>query len=170
MSEETAYSKARKLFEEIEVGVKISAQEVANRIGATIYEERKKVAAFLSQQAAKGRVKKSMGRDKRMYYEKHAPSPKSPPSKVAPVKQRSKETITLGEIGESIVNYIGELQRRIEKLEKEGDRLREKASIFSKQKEDFKRLYQEAEGKIKELSGKQPVARKTVRLSKVVGD
>ena len=56
------------------------------------------------------------------------------------------------------------------KLEKERDRLREKTSIFSKQKDEFKRLYQVEEQKIKDLSEKQPVARKTVRLSKVLGN
>jgi hypothetical protein len=51
MPEETTYSKAKKFFEEIEVGKKISAQQLAKRIGATKYEDRKIVAAFLSQLA-----------------------------------------------------------------------------------------------------------------------
>ena len=169
MSKETAYSKARKFFEDLPIGEKVSAKELANRIGVTTYQDRTKVAAFLSQQAGKGRAKKRVGKDKRMYYVKLAPIAKSTPSKVVPVKDRSKDLITLEEIGESIVNYIEKLQRRISKLEKEHDKLKEKASIFSKQKEEFKRLYQEAERKIKDLSAKQPVARKTVKLSKALG-
>ena len=170
MSKETAYSKARRFFEEIRVGEKISAQELANRIGATDYADKKQVAAFLSQYAGRGRARKRVGKDKRMYYIKLAPTAKTSLLKVARVKDRSKDTITLGEIGESIVNYIEKLQRRIEKLEKEHDKLKEKASIFSKQKEEFKRLHQEAEEKIKELSLKEPVARKTIRLSKLLGE
>ena len=78
--------------------------------------------------------------------------------------------MTLGKIGERIVNYIERLQRSIEELEKDRDKLKEKASNSSKQKEEFKRLYQEAEEKIKELSVKQPMVRKTVRLSKLLGE
>jgi hypothetical protein len=169
MSKKTVYSKAMKCFQEIEVGERISAKELSNRIEVTTYQDRTKVAVFLSNQARMGRAKKSIGKDKRMYYEKQTPTQKSTASKVVRVKDRSEDTITLGEIGEGIVNCIEKLQRRIEKLEKEHDKLKEKASIFSKQKEKFKRLYQEAEEKIKELSVKQPVGRKTVRLSKALG-
>jgi hypothetical protein len=155
----------------MEVGERISAKELSNRIGVTTYQDRRKVAVFLSNQARMGRARKSIGKDKRMYYEKQTPIQKSTASKVASARDRSKDLITLEEIGESIVNYIEKIHRRIEKLEKEHDKLKEKASIFSKQKEEFKRLYQEAEEKIKELSVKQPVARKTVTvsLSKALG-
>ena len=139
MSKETVYSKAMKCFQEIEVGERISAKELSNRIGVTTYQDRTKVAVFLSNQARTGKAKKSIGEDKRMYYERQSPTQKPTPSKVARVKDRSKDKITLGETGERIVKYIEELHRRIEKLEKERDTLREKASIFSKQKEEFKR-------------------------------
>lgn len=170
MPEETTYSKTKKVFEEIEVGEKISAQQFANRIGASKYENRKIVAAFLSQQAGKGRATKHIGKDKRMYYEKLPSTPKPFPPKIALVKDRSRDTITFGEIGERIVNYIKQLQSTIEKLEKERDQLREEASISTKRKDEFRRLYRGAEQKIKDLSERQPMADKTVRLSRVLGN
>ena len=64
----------------------------------------------------------------------------------------------------------GKLIQKQRKLEKERDKLKEKVSIFAKQKEEFKSLYQEAERRTKELSEKQPVEKKTVRISKVLED
>jgi hypothetical protein len=43
-------------------------------------------------------------------------------------------------------------------------------AVFSKQKEEFKRLYQEAEQKVKELSSKHTEAQKTIRLPKTMED
>jgi hypothetical protein len=170
MFKETVYSKARKFYEEVPVGERISAKELANRIGVTTYQDRTKVAAFLSQQAAKGRAKKRVGKDKRMYYVKLAPVAKPTPSKVARVKDRSKDTITLEEIGESIVNYIERLKKGIEKLEKQDVMRKERLLAYSKQKEEFKRLYQEAEAKLRELSKQQPSSQKTIRVKKIAGD
>ena len=124
----------------------------------------------MSQLAKRGRAKKHVGEDERMYYEKIAPTAKPRTPRAAPSKERKKDEVTLGEIGESIVNYIEKLKERIEKSEKERDVPRTKVSMFSKQKEEFKRLYEEAEQKVKGLSEKQPVEQKTIRLPKIIED
>jgi uncharacterized protein involved in exopolysaccharide biosynthesis len=156
MSKDSVYAKARKFFEQLDIGVKLSAQELAENIGASTHEDRKKVAAFLSQQATKGRVKKYVREDKRVQYEKITPTAKPSAAKIASVKHTSKDMITLGEVGESIVSYIERLETEIEKLEKQRAKREERLSAYSKQKEEFKRLYQEAEAKIRELSKQQP--------------
>ena len=48
--------------------------------------------------------------------------------------------------------------------------LKEKVSAILKQKDEFKRLYEEAEQRVKELSEKQPAEQKTIRLSKIIED
>lgn len=161
MPAEQSYANTKKAFEELDIGEKISAFELAKRIGATIYKQRKNVAAFLSRQARLGRARKHIGEDGRMYYEKIAPTAKPRPTKpsparVAPPKERRRELITYGEIGENIVNYIDKLRARISELEREN--------------EASKRRYQEAEQKVKELSEKQAAEQRTVRLSKIIQD
>jgi hypothetical protein len=166
---QTAYANAKKAFEALGVGQKVSALELANIIGATISHDRKTVAAFLSQQAQRGRAQKHVGADRRMYYEKITPAAKSASRKVAPAaKKEKKDVITFGEIGEGIVDYIEKLKRKVEDLEKEREQFKEKLTLFSKQKEEFKKLYQDAEKLVKELSAKQPTAQKTIRLSKLM--
>ena len=76
MAEETFYAKAKDAFEKLDVGEKISAFELAERVGATNYQQRRQVSAFLSQQTSKGRVKKQIEKDGRMYYENFAPTAK----------------------------------------------------------------------------------------------
>jgi len=169
MAKSDTYSRARKLFEGLDVGESISALELANKVGVKTYEEKKKVAAFLSQQAQKGKVKKVIGKEKRMYYQKLAQGKRSRAFKAAKSRSMAKDSVTFGEIGESIVNYIEKQRQTMAKLEEEIAGLKEKLTTSSKQKEEFKRLYQEAEAKIKELSAQQPVAQKTIRLTKVFG-
>jgi hypothetical protein len=105
-----------------------------------------------------------------MYYEKLPSTPRPFPPKIAHVKDRSRDKITFGEIGERIVNYIEQQESTIVKLAKERDQLRQELSISTKRKDEFRRLYREAEQKIKDLSERQPVADKTVRLSRVLGN
>jgi hypothetical protein len=169
MAKSDTYSRARKIFEKLDFGERITALELANRVGVTNYEEKKKVAAFLSQQAQKGRVKKHLGEGKRMSYEKVSTTRPSRAAKRTRATRQRKDSITYGEIGEGIVNYIEKLKGRIGELEKRSDELKEKLKVFSNQKEEFKRLYQEAEARVKELSAQQPAAQKTIRLTKVVG-
>ena len=130
MAQETKHAKARKTFEQLAIGERISAAELSNRVGATESRDRTSVSAFLSQLAKRGRAKKHMGEDGRMYYEKMAPTAKPLTPRAAPPKDRKKDEVTLGEIGESIVNYIEKLKRRIDGLEKERDRLKEKGRAF----------------------------------------
>ena len=153
MAQETKHGKAREAFEQLDIGEKISALELANKVGATTPAERKNVGAFLSKEAKLGRAKKHIGEDRRMYYEKVPPTARPSPASVAPTEARSRDTITLGEIGESIVDYIQKLRVRIADLEA--------------QKEEFKRLYEEAEQKVRGLFEKQPVEQKTIRLPKI---
>ena len=156
MAQETTHGKAREAFEQLDIGEKISALELANKVGATTPAERKNVGAFLSKEAKLGRAKKHIGEDRRMYYEKVSPTARPSPAPVAPSETRSRDTITLGEIGESIVDYIQKLRARIADLEA--------------QKEEFKRLYEEAEQKVKDLSESRAAAQKTIRLSKLIED
>jgi hypothetical protein len=170
MAKSDTYSRARKIFEQMDVGTKISAAELADKVGVASYVERKTVAAFLSQQAKKGRVKKSAAKGKRMYYEKLPPRKRLSPSGGVRSKDASKDTITLGRLGEGIVNYIEKLKERIAKLEQWSVAIKEKLRMYAKQKEEYKRLCQEAEAKVKELSAQQPVAQKTSRLTRLMGD
>ena len=151
MAQETKHGEARGAFEQLDIGEKISALELANKVGATTSAERKNVGAFLSKQAKLGGAKKHIGEDRRIYYEKVPPTARPSPAPVAPSEARSRDTITLGEIGESIVDYIQKLRARIADLEA--------------QREEFKRLYQEAEQRAMELSEKQPVEKQTIRLA-----
>ena len=170
MAQKTKHAEARKAFEQLDIGERISAAELANKVGATEYRDTVSVAAFLSNLAKRGRAKKHKGQDARTYYEKIARPAKPRTPRAAPPKERKKAEVTQGEIGESIVNYIEKLKERIEKSEKERDVLRTKVSMFSKQKEEFKRLYEKAEQKVKDLSEKQPIEQKTVRLPKITED
>jgi hypothetical protein len=156
MAEETKHGKARQAFEQLDIGEKISAAELAKKVGATTSAERKNVGAFLSQLAKRGRAQKNVGEDGRMYYEKIAPTARPRTPRAAPSKDRRKDEVTLGEIGESIVDYIQKLRSRIADLEA--------------QKEEFKRLYEEAEQKVKDLSESQSAEQKTIRLSKLIED
>jgi hypothetical protein len=180
MSEESSYSRAKKAFERIEAGERISCQELAERVGANNYQDKKKVAAFLSQQASRGRVKKYVGEDRKMYYEKLA-APVKPsaaqdipshvaPSRAVPPQDKRTDTVTFGEIGEGIVNYIQEMRGRITELQKERDETKEELTVCTQQKEEVEKLYQEAEQRIKGLSVRTPVAQRAVRLSKLLGE
>ena len=153
---ETAYVKARRAVEALGIGDRVSASQLAETIGVTATQDRKAVAAFLSQQAQRGRMQKHAGEDKRMYYEKVTPPSKSMPSRAEPKKKEREDTVALLDIGERIANYMKKLEKMIEDLEKERDRLKEKLEVFSKQKEEFKRLYQETEARSRELSRERP--------------
>jgi hypothetical protein len=172
MPADPTYANAKKAFQALSVGERVSALELSDRIGATIYQEKKKVAAFLSQRASKGRAGKHLGEDGRMYYEKMPPTPKPVsrrPSRVAPSTESSRDRASLEQIGERIADHIERLKGRVSDLEKERDTLREKVSIFSKQRQEFKRLYEEAQQRIEELSAQRPSDLETERTSKLGG-
>ena len=122
---QSAHTRAREAFDALGIGERVSARELAETIGVTAIKDRTAVAAFLSQQAKRGRVKKHVGEDRRTYYEKIAPPPKSPTSKTDPAKKERDDVVSLEEIGEGIVNHIERLKERIGTLEKERDRLRQ---------------------------------------------
>jgi hypothetical protein len=171
MSSENIYGRAKDTFEQLNIGESISCKELAEKIGVTTYEKKKKVAAFLSQYASRGRVRKYLGPDQRMYYEKISPPKRARSRRAAPKEvPASHSVITFGEIGEGIVRYIDRLTQQISDLERERDYLKERLSMFSKQKDEFKHLYQDAERRLKEMSAKRPVSPKTIRLSKVIGE
>jgi hypothetical protein len=161
MPVERTYPNAKEAFQSLGIGERISALELANRTGAKIYEQRKKVSAFLSHQARRGLVKKHLGEDGRMYYEKIAHTPQSTTRRVARRKEKVGDKFSPGEIGEKIVGHIEKLKARIAHVERERDALEAKVSVFSKQKKEFKRLYHEAEERVKELSERRAGSQKT---------
>lgn len=170
MSEESSYAKAKRLFEGMKVGERTSCQDLADKVGANAYQQRKQVAAFLSQQAGRGRVRKHVGEDRRTYYEKLVAPQKPTPRRVAPKRDRRQDIISLGEIGAGVVQYIQKLQEQVANLEKERDEAREKLSVVTTQREELERLYQEAKQRIEVMSEQKPMAQRTVRLSEVLGE
>jgi hypothetical protein len=170
MAEETSHTRARKVFEQLGVGEKISAVELASGVGATTYHEKKNVAAFLSKQAKRGRVQKHVGEDGRVYYEKVAVAGKPALPEVATPGVKENDTVTFGEIGESIFTYILKMKERISELAGERDEIKEKISLCVKEKEDFERLYREAASKIEQLFSQQREDMKTVKVSEITGE
>lgn len=72
------------------------------------------------------------------------------------------------------INFGGTEARRTPWLKKQNmakhhiDKLRATISELEKEREEFKRLYHEAEQKVKDLSESQAAAQKTIRLSKLI--
>jgi hypothetical protein len=171
MPEETSYAKARKTFERLPVGERISSRDLADQVGAKTPQEKRSVSALLSQQAKKGTVTKHVGEDGKLYYEKVAPTEKPGRPKVAATKDIGpKDTITLGEIGEGIFKHMLQLNDQVAELLKERDEATKELSVCHRQKEAFERLYKEASEKIEELSSRQPRELRTVKLSEVLGE